>query len=87
MKISSVRVQFRERSFWLRLVRVGLLKRENVIRTRRRLRRLQAEYAAGEMSWDEVTRAVHGWLGHAGFGDTYRLRERVFEAALFQKAA
>jgi hypothetical protein len=28
MKISSVRVRFRERSFWLRLVRVGLLRTE-----------------------------------------------------------
>ncbi|MGH7450301.1 MAG: RNA-directed DNA polymerase, partial [bacterium] len=64
-----------------------LLKRENIVRTRRRLRRLQAQYAAGEISWNEATRSVHGWLGHAGFGDTYRLRERMFEEHPFQRAA
>lgn len=63
-----------------------LLKRDNVVRTRRRLRRLQTRYASGELSWREVTRAVHGWLGHAGFGDTYRLRERLFEEHVFKSA-
>lgn len=64
-----------------------LLRRENMVRARRRLRRLQAGYAAGELSWDEVTRAVHGWLGHASFGDTYRLREKLLEEHFFQRAA
>ena len=63
-----------------------LLKRENVVRTRRRLRRMQAQYAAGEISLDEVTRAVQGWLGHASFGDTYRLREKLFEEHPFQRS-
>jgi retron-type reverse transcriptase len=63
-----------------------LLKRENVVRARRRLRRLQAQYATGELSLDEVTRSVHGWLGHAGFGDTYRLREKIFEEHPFRRA-
>jgi len=64
-----------------------LLRRKNIVRTRRRMRRLQAKYAAGELSLDEITRSVHGWLGHAGFGDTYRLRERLLENHSFQKTA
>jgi retron-type reverse transcriptase len=64
-----------------------LLKRENVVRTRRRLRRLQMKYAHGELSRDEVTRSVHGWLGHAKFGDTHRLRKKLFKEHTFQKAA
>ena len=64
-----------------------LVRRENIVRTRRRLRGLQAQFTAGELSWDEVTRSVHGWLGHARFGDTYRLRERLFEEHFFQRAA
>ncbi len=64
-----------------------LLRRENVVRARRRLRRLQARYATGELAWEEVTRSVHGWLGHASFGDTYRLREKLFEEHFFQRTA
>ncbi|NIR48001.1 RNA-dependent DNA polymerase [candidate division KSB1 bacterium] len=56
-----------------------LLKRENVVRTRRRIRRLQEKYAARKLSFEEVTRSVHGWLGHAKFGDTYGLRKKLFE--------
>jgi retron-type reverse transcriptase len=64
-----------------------LLRRDNVVRVRRRLRGLQTRYTAGEFSFEEVTRSVHGWLGHAKFGDTYRLREKLFEEHPFQKAA
>jgi retron-type reverse transcriptase len=64
-----------------------LLRRDNIVRARRRLRRLQTQYAEGEKSLDDVTRAIHGWLGHAGFGDTFSLREQLFEAHPFQRAA
>lgn len=63
-----------------------LLQRDNVVRARRRLRRLQARYAVKEISFADATRAVHGWLGHASFGDTYRLREKLFETHLFQRS-
>jgi len=62
-----------------------LLRRGNILRMRRRMCRLQTQYAGGELSWGEVTRAVQGWLGHAGFGDTYRLRERLFAQYTFQR--
>lgn len=64
-----------------------LLRRENVVRVRRRLRRLQEKYANGEISFNDTTRSVHGWLGHARFGDTHRLREKLFEEHTFQRAA
>jgi len=63
-----------------------LLPRDNVVRARRRLRRLQTQYAARNLSQHEVMRSVHGWLGHAGFGDTYRLREKLFETHPFQRS-
>jgi len=56
-----------------------LIKRHNVVRTRRRIRRLQEKYAAHEIEFADVTRSIHGWLGHAKFGDTYRLRQKLFE--------
>lgn len=63
-----------------------LLKRDNVVKARRRMRRLQAQYAAGELDFAGVTRAVHGWLGHAGFGDTYHLREKLLDEYRFVAA-
>jgi hypothetical protein len=47
------------------------LLRANVVRVRRRLRRLAEEYHAGRFRFE-------AWLGHAGFGDTWRLRRQLF---------
>lgn len=55
-----------------------LLKRVNIVQTRRRLRRLQQEYGDGRKSLEDMRRSVHGWLGHAKFGNTYRLRSKLF---------
>ncbi|MGH7454270.1 MAG: reverse transcriptase domain-containing protein [bacterium] len=63
-----------------------LLRRDHIVRAQRRLRRLQTRYAAQEKSLAEVTRAVHGWLGHAAFGDTYHLREKLFAEHPFKRS-
>jgi retron-type reverse transcriptase len=62
-----------------------LLPRANVVKMRRRLRRLQAGYAAGVLDWPDVRRGVAGWLGHAGRADTWRLRERLFAEYTFRR--
>ncbi len=54
------------------------LARANVVRFRRRLRRLEQDYAAGLVEWEEVNASVHAWNAHASHGDTWRLREQVF---------
>jgi hypothetical protein len=61
-----------------------LLPRANVVGMQRRLRRLQAGYAAGVLSWEEVRRSLAGWLGHAARADTWRLREWLFEGVSFR---
>jgi len=55
------------------------LDRGNVARFRRRLLRMREEHKNGRMSGEEVTRRVRGWLGHASHGDTWRLRETLFD--------
>jgi hypothetical protein len=52
---------------------------------RRRLRQLQAGYAARTLNWPDVRRSLAGWLGHAGHADTWRLRERLFMEHTFQR--
>ena len=54
------------------------LVRGNVVRFRRRLRDMERAYAEGAMDGNEVRMRIHSWIGHAPFGDTWRLREQVF---------
>ncbi len=58
------------------------LKRRRGIAYRRRLGRLLAAHAAGEIPLEEVTASVRGWVNHARFGDTWGLRRAVLGAAL-----
>jgi len=54
------------------------LKRRKGIAYRRRLRALLAAYAAGEVSLEQVNASVRGWVAHARYGDTWRLRRALF---------
>ncbi len=62
-----------------------LLARENVARTRRRLRWLGGEFAAGHVSAADVSRRIMSWIGHAQHGDTFRLRSRLFRENTFSR--
>lgn len=59
------------------------LARPNVVRFRRRLHGLHEEYQAGLIDWETVNQSVQAWIGHAMHGDTWRLREQIFEAFPF----
>ena len=59
------------------------LARPNVVRFRRRLRELHADFHAGLIGKEIVNQSVQAWIGHAMHGDTWRLRERIFEAFPF----
>jgi len=55
------------------------LLRPNVIRFRRHLRQLHADYHAGLIDKETVNQSVRAWIGHAMHGDTWRLREQLFD--------
>ena len=61
------------------------LARGNVVRFRRRLRKLQLDYADGLADWPEVRASLQAWNAHAEHGDTWRLREEVFGGAGFSR--
>jgi len=61
------------------------LVRRNVIDFRRRVRRMQGDYATGRTSWAEVRLRISSWQGHAAWGNTHRLREALLEEATFQR--
>ena len=63
-----------------------LLPRSNIIRARRRLRRLQKCYAAGQIELDDIRRSIHGWLGHAMFASSHRVCEKLFAEHPFRRS-
>jgi retron-type reverse transcriptase len=63
---------------WRLLPHQARLARPNVLRMRRRLKKMAALYHAGLLRLDEVQGRVRAWLGHAAFGDTWRLRQNLF---------
>ncbi len=62
-----------------------LLPRANVVGMQRRLRRLQAAYAGGRCSADDVRRSLAGWMGHAARADTWRLCGWLFDEVRWER--
>jgi hypothetical protein len=54
------------------------LPRRNVVGMRRRLRTISKMFHSAEMDFAAVQRRVSAWLGHAAFGDTWKLRRKLF---------
>ena len=55
------------------------MKRQSVVRMRRRFRSMRRQWIAGEIEWDEIQQRIHSWIGHAQWGDTWKLREQMFQ--------
>jgi retron-type reverse transcriptase len=62
-----------------------LLLKPAVRRFRRRARRLQRAFAAGDVTCQDITRSMQAWVAHASHGDTYHLRERLLREVVFSK--
>ena len=63
------------------------LNQRAIRRQRQRIKQLQNAYAVGKLSWRDVTASLQAWNAHAAYGDTRRLRECVFETAVFRREA
>ncbi len=57
------------------------LQRANVVRFRRKMAALHDDWDSGGLDWKEVQASIAAWIGHAMHGDTWRLREQIFEKA------
>ncbi|MCR4406308.1 MAG: reverse transcriptase/maturase family protein [Anaerolineae bacterium] len=56
------------------------LKRRNGVAFARRLRAWEKAYATGNLSLEDMSTRVQGWIAHAKHGDTYGLRSAFFAA-------
>ncbi len=63
-----------------------LLVKDNVRRFRRRVRKMQREYARSQIGAEEVRQRLTSWCGHACQADTWLLRQRLFATISFQRA-
>ncbi len=55
------------------------LKRRNVVQFRRRLEQNISLYRQGFITFAELDAAVQGWINHVRYGDTWSLRNRLFQ--------
>ncbi|MFC1735168.1 reverse transcriptase domain-containing protein [Candidatus Hydrogenedentota bacterium] len=60
-----------------------LLDRRNVKRFRKKLNKMSEDYSADCIELSEVKASVQGWIAHAAYGDTWRLRNRLFKGVSF----
>ncbi len=61
------------------------LKKQNVIRFQRRMRRFQDRYGKGLVSSEHVHRSIQSWIGHAKQANTGQLRQVLFAEIVFRR--
>jgi retron-type reverse transcriptase len=61
------------------------VRKSNVHRFKRRLKRLQSAYSSGEITLEDVENSVRSWLAHATHADSYQLRRQLMSQAVFKK--
>jgi RNA-directed DNA polymerase len=59
------------------------IRRENVRRFVKRLRRQRDAYRAGLISVEDVGTSLQSWIAHASHGDTYHLRAKLLNSMIF----
>lgn len=53
------------------------LKRQNIIRFKRRLKNFQHLYKKKRISWQHINQSVQSWIGHAKHADSWKIRGLV----------
>ena len=61
------------------------VKKDNVLRIRRRLKMLSQRYCKSEIALGDVRQSIQSWIGHAMHADSYRLRARLLDGVVFQR--
>lgn len=62
-----------------------LLKKDNALRMRRKLKKFSCQYQAGMIDLREIQQSIQSWIGHACHADTYKLRKRLLGSVAFRR--
>ncbi|XHR80291.1 MAG: reverse transcriptase domain-containing protein [Gloeotrichia echinulata DVL01] len=61
------------------------VRSENLRRGRRRLHQLQRDYTQGKINFKDVDCSIQSWVAHLSYGDTWRLRQKIFASVVFAR--
>lgn len=61
------------------------LRKSSIRRMVRRMRKLQKQYAAGDIDLDDIRPVVHSWLAHAKHAESYGLRRHILDRFPFMR--
>lgn len=61
------------------------VRTENLRRARRRLRRMQRDFAQGKIEESEINQSIQSWVAHLKHGDTWQLRQKLFTHLVFTR--
>lgn len=59
------------------------VRNQNIHRGRRRLKRLQKDFEEGKINISDVNMSLNSWNAHLEHGDTWRLRQQIFNSLKF----
>lgn len=62
-----------------------LLRRENIVRFKRKLNKMSKKIENGTITENEVKKSVQGWIAHSSFSNSFRLRKKILSAYTFNK--
>lgn len=57
----------------------------NLHRARKRLKKLQKDYAEGRINLKDIKQSLQSWEAHLSHGDTYQLRKQIFDNLVFKR--
>lgn len=61
------------------------VRNSNLHQARRRLKRLQSEYAQGRIELEKVNQSIQSWFAHLQHGDTWQLRQQIFTSLAWSR--
>ncbi|BAZ71201.1 RNA-directed DNA polymerase (plasmid) [Fischerella sp. NIES-4106] len=61
------------------------VRNSNLHQARRRLKRLQTDYAQGRIELEKVNQSIQSWFAHLQHGDTWQLRQQIFTSLAWSR--
>jgi len=61
------------------------VRNTNLHQARRRLKRLQTDYAQGRIELEKVNQSIQSWFAHLEHGDTWQLRQQIFTSLAWSR--
>ncbi len=62
------------------------VRNQNLTRARKRLKQLQKNYAQGNIDIQDIKRSLNSWEAHLKHGDTWQLRQQIFNSLVFTRS-